>query len=732
LEQQILPNLFFNAGWLRQDIDERSNLTLNSLTGATLRIDASARLPDGTPNPYVGLPFLVEGEGGGLDTFMLPQTDDNYRAMLAYDLDLTKNSGWARWLGRHRLLGMWQEQDSLKATERWRMNYFDGDTAARMLYTRNLLLPGQALWSATATMRRYYLANVGDPQAKVTHSTGFYGNQGWQNPFASKVRLWNYNTNQFQDDTIVERIVFSNAGSFKTQREVKGRQFALQSFLWQDRLISTLGWRRDDYRARITTTGAIARVDGTVVEPALTDARLYLSNSTGEVNRDLVMNRWNRWDKLSGETKTLGAAFRPLRGLAFARQAGGEGSPLSELLQGLTFYYNQSDNFNPPSTFQTDYFKNPLPKPTGKGRDGGFGVSLFGNKLVGRLNWYENESLNERTGAASLLMGRLIYLDTTTGLPWASTVQRIRNGIAAGRTLDQIIAVNNWNTDTVNNVSDEANQRKIYDLLKLDYNYYAGISTGGTQDSKSKGLELQLTYNPTRNWTMKLTGSKSEATYRNVAPQYDSWLAKRMPVWTSIGAPEIPDFADPNSGRRYSLKNYWNGYGFTNVAQIENTDGNTSPLGYFNNVVQSQVALAKALEGAVSPLQRIYRGSFLTNYQFHEGKLKGFSVGGSQRWESRAAIGFYGKVGNPTTPTVINLNDITRPIYDDGNFYTDLWISYTTRVFSNKTLLKVQLNVNNALEDGRLMPTQVNFDGSPWAYRIIDPRQFILQATFTF
>ena len=44
----------------------------------------------------------------------------------------------------------------------------------------------------------------------------------------------------------------------------------------------------------------------------------------------------------------------------------------------------------------------------------------------------------------------------------------------------------------------------------------------------------------------------------------------------------------------------------------------------------------------------------------------------------------------------------------------------------------IQINVNNALENGRLMPTQVNFDGTPWAFRIIDPRQIVLTATFSF
>ncbi|MBI5690911.1 MAG: TonB-dependent receptor plug domain-containing protein [Verrucomicrobia bacterium] len=733
LEQQLLPNLYLNAGWFRQDIDDTSNLGIAQLQGATIGIDTNTRLINGAPNPYVGLPFIYEGAGGGFDTFFQPQTDDNYRVMLAYDLDLTKRSGWTRWLGRHRLLGLWQEQDSLRTVERWRMNFVDGDADARLRYTRNLTLSNQAMWSNTVTTRHYYLASPGDPQGRVSHSAGFYGNQGWNRPFNSNVEVWNYNTGQFQQDRLVENIVFSDNGSRRTQREVKGTQFALQSYLWDDRLVTTFGWRQDDYRARITTSGALTDISGRVTEPALPITQLYVDGFTGQINRDLVMRRWARWDKLSGSTKTLGGAFRPLKGWRSVQRLGGEGSLVSEFLHGLTLYYNQSDNFNPPATYQTDYFFKPLPKPTGEGKDGGFGFSLFQNKLVARVNWYETESLNERTNAANTLLTRLAYGDTTLGIPWASAVQRIRNGIAAGRTLNQIISVTNWNTDAVNNVADEANQRKIYELIQLPYLYYSGLSSGGTQDSQSKGVEVQLTYNPSRNWTMKFSGSKAQASYRNVAPQYDAWLAERMPKWTTIGAPEIPDFVDPNTSRRWSLRQFWSAYGYATQAQIENTDGNTSSQGYFATNVESQVALAKALEGANSPLEREYHASFLTNYTFTGGPFKGFSVGGSQRWESKAAIGFYGKVGDPrNAPTVINLNDITRPVYDSGNFYTDLWLAYSLKLDRNRMGLKLQLNVNNIMEDGRLMPTQVNFDGSPWAYRIIDPRQFVFTATLTF
>ncbi len=734
IEQQILPNLFFSAGWLRQDVDGVDNYTMNQLTGATIQVDTNQKRIDGTANPYFGIPFVSEGVGGGLDTFYSPQTDDNYRAMLAYDLDLTKQNNALKWLGRHRLLGLWTKQNVNRAVERWRNGFVDGDADAKLRYVSNLTLPGTQQALSTALMRKYYLGSPGGPQASATHSAGFYGNQGWNTPLTSQIQVYNYTTGQFQNDSVTEQTLFSYNGSFRTRREVKSWTLAAQSYLWEDRLIATLGWRHDDYRARITTFGALTDVNGKVTEAALTNAQLFNNGMAGVVNHDLVMSRWARWDALKGDTKTMGAAFRPLKGLGFVQRIGGGGdSPLSEFLQGLTFYYNKSDNFNPPATYQTDYFFKPLPKPTGKGQDGGIGFNMLKNKLVVRLNWYENTSSAERTGAAGTLLTRLQYSDTTTGIPWASAVQRIRNGIAAGRTLDQILSIPTWNTDAVNNVSDPANQQKIYDLIKLPLNYYSGLSSGATQESKAKGMELQVTFNPTNNWTMKLTGSKQASTYSNIAPQYDVWLAERLPKWTTNSAPEIPDFVDPTSGRRYSLKNFWTGYGYTGVAQIENTDGNTSAQAYFNNVVQSQVALAKALEGANSPLERKYHGSFLTNYSFREGRLKGFAVGGAERYQSRAAISFFGKVGDPVnSPTIINLSDVTRPIYDKGDYMTDVWVSYSRRIFRDKIGWKLQLNVNNATENGRLMPTQVNFDGTPWAFRIIDSRQFVLTSTFTF
>ena len=723
-EQQLLPNLFFSAGWLRQDIQSFENYTMGQLTGNTIQVDTNQKRIDGTANPYFGLPFISEGVGGGLDTFYTPQTDDTIRAMLAYDLDLTKQNNALKWLGRHRLLGLGVKTDSIKAVERWRNNFVDGDNDAKLRYIQNLTLANQQMALNSALMRKYYLASPGDPQARTSHASGFWGNQGWNAPYGSSVQVYNYATGAYQNDSVVEQALFSSAGSFKTQRQVKSWTIAAQSFFWDERLVTTLGWRHDDYRARITSAGALTDVKGVVYAPALTNAQLYTNGFTGLINHDLVMNRWWRWDSLKGNTKTVGAAFRPLKDWDSVRRAGGEGSLLSEFLGGLTLYYNQSDNFNPPLTFQTDYFKKPLEKPTGDGKDVGIGITILKNKLVARINWYKTNTQFERTDSAGTLLTRLAYSDTTTGIPWASAVQRIRNGANT--------ALANWNTEAANPVSDPVNQQKIYDLIKLPLNYYSGIATGGTQDSKAKGMELQLTYNPMPNWTIKVTGDKQKTSYDNVVPQYDAWLAVRLPIWQTNAAPEINDFTD-GGGVRYSLKNFWTGYGFTNVALVTNADGNTSPSGYFANVVASQVALAKALQGVDAPDQRKYHLSLLTNYVVTGGKLRGFSVGGSERWESKAAIGYFGKVNDPVNaPGVINFADPSRPVYDSGNTYTDLWIAYSRKLFSDKIGWKIQLNVNNVFESGRLMPTAVNFDGTPWSYRIIDPRQFVLTTTFSF
>lgn len=749
-EQQITDNLFFSAGWFRQEIKSASNYILNQLQGNTLQIDTNTKLPNGQNNPYFGLPLVQLGVGNGVDTFFHPEIDDNYRAMLAYNIDFTKNDNLTRWFGHHRLLALWSSQEQNRKQERWRLGYRannGSDADAILQLARNLSLANQSIWSVANMKKFYYLATPGDPQGTVTHSAGYYGNPGWNAPYRATIEAYKFNATNadvnrttgdgFRTYNVTEAITFADATSYSAYRRVDSINLGTQSYLWNDRIIATLGWRRDDYEARQTTTGAIVNPDGTTT-PSLTGGQLYANGYSGDINRDLVMNRWGATDKLRGTTKTVGLAIRPFRDWKAVSRLGGEGSLLSEFVQGATFYINKSDNFNAPGVAATDYARNTLPKPTGETKEYGFGFNLFNNKLVARINWFETKNHDERTSIAGNLLTRLIYPDTTTGIAWASAVVRLRKGIAAGRTIADITSDSDWNSDNTAaggiDISSDADQNAVWALLQLPRNYYAGITVAGTQESLAKGQELQLTYNPTSRWTMKLTATNIKSTYTKVAPQYDSWLAVRMPVWQSMSAPDIPDFTTTYGGtREWSLRNYWTGYGFHSVALRENTNGITSPQTYFDSIINPEYATAKDLEGKRAPNQRQYNVRYLTTYTFGPGRFRGFAVGGSERWESKAAVGYYGYAANPLTPDLINKSDINRPVYfDNGLFYTDVWLSYSRKIFSDRVNMKLQLNIDNVFESGGLRVVAANWDGSPWAYRIIDPRRFSLTATFGF
>ena len=75
--------------------------------------------------------------------------------------------------------------------------------------------------------------------------------------------------------------------------------------------------------------------------------------------------------------------------------------------------------------------------------------------------------------------------------------------------------------------------------------------------------------------------------------------------------------------------------------------------------------------------------------------------------------------------------DANRPIYSPAETFVDLFVSYKTKLFNDKVRATFQLNVKNVQENGgRLQTTGAFFDGKPSTYRIIDPRQFILSASF--
>jgi hypothetical protein len=242
-----------------------------------------------------------------------------------------------------------------------------------------------------------------------------------------------------------------------------------------------------------------------------------------------------------------------------------------------------------------------------------------------------------------------------------------------------------------------------------------------TNDLAARGTEVELNVNPTPYWTLSANFVDVQSYIKNVSTTLQTWIDQRMSVWTTI-----VDQAASVNWTAQQLQNepqhlWWtHNYGGTQTAQQN-----------FIAFVQTPYSVIKQLEGQANPQTRRYNFRLSTNYRLagmtDHHILKNFNVGGAVRWEDKGAIGFYGR---QTLPAQITDLDVSRPIYDKAHTYVDLVVGYRVKMFGGRVPATFQLNVRNVTEHGRLQPVGAYPDGTINTYRIIDPRQFILSATF--
>jgi hypothetical protein len=729
IEQEILNNLHLSAGWFRQDFTSKTNYTVSQLEVATLAIDTNKYMPDGSANPLFGKPFVEDSDP---DRYINQSLDDHYRAMLAWTPDFTQKDGWLKWLGRHQALGMWSKDESVRTAIRQRFSFVDSPTfdgKVRYLPNQNNRADGTPTgWNMQSSYRRlFYLAGPDDASGVVTRSPGEWNHLD----YSGTIRTYDYVTNTFTDVPV--RTAFNTFdGSGRSQQINTSVSAALSSFLWNERLVATWGVRQDKFKARGTNTGtaAVTDEDGTVLHPAITNADKWVN---GVYQEDLLFNRWNRWQNIDGTTRTLGGVLRPFKNWSSIDRRADTGSLAWEFIRDFGFSYNQSNNFNPPSGAFGDFFGTPLPKPSGEGKDYGVQFSLFDQKLFARVTWFEATNENEQFSGSATLQRLSGHIDTTAFRNWARTIAKINLGMNPTQP---------GFDDTLSQTEEDRVRAATAEIWGQPYLYYDSLpfsTQNATRSADARGYEAEVNYNPTRNWTMRFTFGRQDTKYSNVLREFDAWHAERDPIWQNAKAasfllPQYQQFTTyTNSGGRFvDLTNFWTSHGFTSDITQDNQNGWTNVENYYNSVVTPQVAVGRDLNGQSAPGQRKYRGAITTNYTFDEGRLNGFSVGGSQRWESKSVIGYYGKASGLNGSTLLDVSDITRPIYDDDNSYTDLWFAYSRRILNDKVRWKLQLNIANVFENGGLQAVGVNYDGSPYAFRIVDPRQFILTSSFDF
>jgi len=397
--------------------------------------------------------------------------------------------------------------------------------------------------------------------------------------------------------------------------------------------------------------------------------------STGFLNY-APLKTWGNWVSSSGKTKTEGVVVKPFT--------------------WLYFHYNKSDSFQPAATAY-NLLGQVLPNPTGEGKDYGLTFNLLKGKLFVKINKYTTLQKNSRAGDAGTVATRALRIESNRATG--------NNDAFNFETWASLLAVSRFNAQGVVPTPQQLNQA-VSTIMGLPVGFIdniVGKTVAETSDISAKGYELELNYNP-GNWTLKIAGARQQAIDSNISPTLTNYLNDRLPIWTT---------AKDDAG------NLWWKTPFGSAGTAENF--------YIGNV-SAPLKLAIANQGKPRTQVREWRYNALTKYSFRTGRLRGLDIGGAVRWEDRAAIGFL--AGAPDADGVVRTLDPDKPVYDDPHYYFDFLAGYNLRWFGDRIRSRIQLNVRNIFENGGLQKIAINPDGVPYAYRIIDPRQIILSASF--
>lgn len=648
-------------GWFRESSERNSRnmFAPNSGISTAVQIDMNERWLNGAPNPNFMRPYF---NAAIPRTAFAPLDRNTYRAQLAYKLDLGREKRWQRWLGSHHV-SAYGEYKEIQSRNRSYVTAIvdDGHSWLPPGTTRGTSNAAGGLPVGPRTAQVHYYSYVGDNQGQDVDYVPSGVHEG-----VFPLTWGNAQTGVFvQEPAQLGMAYFSGGGGSNNWTILKSRGAILQSHLLNDRIVTTLGWRHD---ARYSRAGAPIRIlpDGVTLDEA-------------------SFHAWspNNWNLGKGPTQTRGVVVKPLR--------------------WLSLFVNQSDSFQPANP-ALNLYRERLPDPAGKGEDYGVMLKLFDGKLFVRANIYATQQLGSRNGDNATLGRRMLQVDRANvpGVATAAPAYQLQSNA----------------TDWVTAAAQARGQVLTHEQLETEVARIMGLSvealqplpfgSATTSDITAKGKEVEINYNPTPHWTIKLNVTEQKTIDSNLAPDVTQWLAERMAVW--------PTIIDPLLGRPWFTERY-------------NNQMSASEYVAFN--VTSPLGLAIAGNGLSRPQVRRYRANFLTNFRLagisDHRILKRFNVGGSMRWEDKSAIGYWGL---QQLPAIISDYDRSRPIYDDARYYVDLLAGYRTRLFKGKVGATFQLNVRNVAEDGRLQAIGANPDGTIRGYRIIHPRVFILSATF--
>ncbi len=584
VQQRLTKDLVLELAYFRNTTDVEANGM--AVGGANLRADPNLTLPrpDGAagtvPNPNAGRSYF---ESTWFKDWIL--TDNEiYRLSAAWDVGRAN-----RWFGRHRIAGL-AENSTQDRLRRWRdeilvdernvpiTNATNAEGAQNQLTRRNYIVEGD--------YTTYYGADPSLPVAPFV-----WNGRTYTATYASRARA---NT--------------------QTVKAINSLMFAAQSFWFKERLVTTLGARRDDIKFKNAQEARVLDpADPRVVSKQLAAGEWYF-------NGDYVHHRYKP------TTFTAGA--------------------VGHVTKRLSLFYNLSRNNGQPRFDRTVLPNGDVPEPTeGRGRDLGVMLDVLGDdRLFIRTTWFETQQLND----SPILPGsNALGVDNLTTM--------LTQLLTAGK------------------------------ISQADYDRQAITWTSASIDIFTKGLEVEVVANPTKNLTLRASYSHSERRRENFFTEVFDFFGTRVPQWRTLLA------------------------------------NNPTELALFNQAVaELDSELAFQVDRQNSPFgTRPHKLNGTARYRFSEGRLRGLFVGGTVRYNGK---------------NFLSQNLATGQVYwGNETLLADAFAGYRFRVPRIKQPVTVQLNVKNVGNDylaniGRYNDT---YTGVRRVY-LNEPRSYRLTTTLEF
>jgi outer membrane receptor protein involved in Fe transport len=262
----------------------------------------------------------------------------------------------------------------------------------------------------------------------------------------------------------------------------------------------------------------------------------------------------------------------------------------------------------------------------------------------------------------------------------------------------------------------------LRDSYSVPPNNANGPITGGgssfgnhqtTVDNLSNGTEIELTYQPVKNWNITMNYSKVFATHENIDP-----VSKQF-----IGA--MTKFMNGPGGQ---VREWFNG-------------GGTLGAQWNSSIVAPYTVQLNAL-GHQAPEVSPWRFNVVTTYMIDQGPLKNVFIGGAFREEAGRIIGYKfdptfknANSDDPDYAGVTNLTlgglDVNQPFTGENEHHFDAWVGYSRKI-TRDINWRIQLNVRHVGENNRLMAARINPDGSIALARIVQGMGFQLTNSFDF